>query len=79
MKHDNLVTCPNCKHEFDIETALTADLEKEIDAKLRKEFNEKYVIEKRKAEDALKQKEEAIAAERSQWIEQHLNTGTRRQ
>jgi len=70
MKHDNLVTCPNCKHEFDIETALTADLEKEIDAKLRKEFNEKFITEKRKTEEVFKQKEEAIAAERSQWIEQ---------
>lgn len=70
MKHDNLVTCPNCKHEFNIETALTADIEKEIDAKLRKEFNEKYITEKRKAEELLKQKEEAIANERSKWIEQ---------
>jgi len=70
MKHDNLVTCPNCKHEFNIETALTADIEKEIDAKLRKEFNEKFITEKRKAEEVLKQKEEAIASERSKWLEQ---------
>ena len=42
MKHDNLVKCPKCEHEFNIETALTADIEKEIDAKLRKEFNEKF-------------------------------------
>lgn len=70
MKHDNLVTCPNCKHEFNIETALTADIEKEIDAKLRKEFNEKFIAEKRKAEEVLKLKEEAIASERSKWLEQ---------
>lgn len=70
MKQENLVTCPSCKHQFSIESALTADIEKEINDKLRKEFNEKYVLEKKKAEDALKLKEESMLAERKAWTEQ---------
>ena len=69
MKSENLVTCPNCKHQFSIETALTADIEKEINEKLRREFNEKYSLEKKKAEDAFKLREEQMLAERRQWTE----------
>ncbi len=70
MKSDNLVTCPNCKHQFSIETALTADIEKEINEKLRREFNEKFVFEKKKTEEAFRQKEEQLAEERKLWNQQ---------
>lgn len=70
MKPNNLVTCPNCKTQFSIESALTADLEKEIDAKLRKELNDKFIVEKKKLEDAAKLKEEQIIAERKQFLEE---------
>lgn len=70
MKSENLVTCPNCKHQFSIETALTADIEKEIDAKLRKEFNEKYKTEKQKAEEGIRLKEEQLKEERRRWLDQ---------
>ncbi len=70
MKPTNLVTCPNCKTQFSIESALTADLEKEIDAKLRKELNDKFILEKKKLEEAAKLKEEQIAIERKQFMEE---------
>ncbi|MEZ4803907.1 MAG: DUF2130 domain-containing protein [Bacteroidia bacterium] len=70
MKSENQVTCPNCKHQFSIESALTADLEKGIDAKLRKEFNERFVSEKRKVEEALKLKEEQFVIEKKLWTDQ---------
>lgn len=70
MKPNNLVTCPNCKTQFSIESALTADLEKEIDAKLRKELNEKYASEKKKLEESVKLREEQAALERKAFMEQ---------
>lgn len=70
MKPTSLVTCPNCKTQFSIESALTADLEKEIDTKLRKELNEKYLAEKKKLDEANKLREDQIAQERKQFIEQ---------
>lgn len=73
MKSENLVTCPSCKHQFSIETALTADIEKEVNEKLRKEFNEKFVAEKRKAEESLKLKEEQLLVEKRLWNEQQQN------
>ncbi len=69
MKSENLVTCPNCKHQFSIESALTADIEKEIDAKVRSELNQKYILERKKDEERIKLKEEQIAAERKLWSE----------
>lgn len=70
MESKNLVTCPNCRTQFSIESAMTADLEKEIDARLRKELNERFVTEKKRLEDAAKLKEETFANERKNWIEQ---------
>ncbi|MCC6817968.1 MAG: DUF2130 domain-containing protein [Bacteroidia bacterium] len=70
MKANNLVTCPSCKTQFSIESAMTADLEKEIDAKLRKELNEKYAIEKKKLEEGAKLRDEQLAIERKSFIEQ---------
>lgn len=70
MKSENLVTCPNCKHQFSIESALTADIEKEIDAKVRQELNQKYILERKKDEEKIKLREEQIIAERKTWSEQ---------
>src|SRR5688572_26749087 len=70
MKPDNLVTCPNCRHQFSIETALTADLEKELDLRIRKELNDKYIQEKKKIEEGIRLKEEQLALEKKSWMEQ---------
>ena len=69
MKTNSLVTCPKCRTEFSIESALTADIEKEINDKLRKEFNDKYASEKKKVEESLQLKEDQLKQERKQMIE----------
>ncbi|MDI1233311.1 MAG: DUF2130 domain-containing protein [bacterium] len=70
MSQNNQVTCPNCKHQFSIESALTADIEKEIADKLKKEFNEKWVSEKRKADEQIKLQKEQIETERKKQVEE---------
>ncbi len=70
MSNNNLVTCPNCKHQFSIESALTADLEKEIADKLKKEFNERWITEKKKAEDQIRLQKEQMEAERKKVMEE---------
>lgn len=70
MKSSNQVTCPNCKHQFNIESALTADIEKEINDKLRKEFNDKFVQEIKRKDENIKLKEEQLVAERKLMFEQ---------
>ncbi|HEY1047322.1 MAG TPA: DUF2130 domain-containing protein [Bacteroidia bacterium] len=70
MKSSSTVTCPNCKHQFSIESALTADIEKDINEKLRREFNDKYLQEKKKVEDNMRQKEEQLNVERKNMFEQ---------
>ncbi len=70
MKPSNLVTCPNCKHEFSIESALTADIEKEIADKLRKEYNEKWQTEKKKGEENIRLQKEQIEADRKRLMEE---------
>ncbi len=70
MKSNTLVTCPNCKTQFSIESAITADLEKEIDAKLRKELNEQYISTKSALEEKLKQREEQYKQEQKIYLEQ---------
>jgi hypothetical protein len=79
MKAHNLVTCPNCKHEFSIESALTADIEKDIADKLKKEFNEKWLAEKKKAEDGLRLQKEQMEADRKRLMaEQELELEKRK-
>ena len=51
MEKNNNVTCPKCQHQFSIETALTADIQKYIQEKLKKEFNEKFILEIKKKDD----------------------------
>jgi hypothetical protein len=70
MKSSNQVTCPNCKHQFNIESALTADIEKEINDKLRKEFNDKFVQEIKRKDENIKLKEEQLVVERKLMFEQ---------
>ena len=70
MKTNSLVTCPSCKTQFSIESALTADIEKEINDKLRKEFNDKYVAEKKKVEESILLKEEQLKQERKLMMEE---------
>ncbi len=70
MSQNSQVTCPNCKHQFSIESALTADIEKEIAEKLKKEFNEKWVSEKRKADDQIKLQKEQIETDRKKLMEE---------
>ncbi|MES2618424.1 MAG: DUF2130 domain-containing protein [Bacteroidota bacterium] len=70
MSTTNLVTCPNCKHSFSIESALTADIEKSISEKLKKEFNDKWVSEKKKADENILQQKEQMQIERKKLIEE---------
>ncbi len=59
MEKNHQVVCPSCKTQFSIESILTAEIEKELNESLKKQFNEKYLLEKKKLEDnlALKDKE----------------------
>lgn len=70
MKANTLVTCPSCKTQFSIESAITADLEKEIDTKLRKELNEQFVLAKNTLEEKHKQREEQIKQDQKVFLEQ---------
>ena len=60
MKHDHLVTCPNCKHQFDIESALTADIQKTIENQLKAEYNSKYKARKEEVEKDMNAKRKAL-------------------
>ncbi len=57
MPTKNTITCPNCNHEFAIEAALKSNLEKEVQEKLRNEFNQKFLEIQAKQNAELKQKE----------------------
>ena len=70
MKSSNLVTCPNCKHEFSIESALTADIEKEVADKLKKEFNEKWLTQKKKDDETIRLQKEQNEVERKRLIQE---------
>ena len=70
MKANNLVTCPSCRHEFSIESALTADIEKEIADKLKKEFNEKWLVQKKKDEDLIRLQKEQLDNDRRRMMDE---------
>ncbi len=57
MSAQNTITCPNCKHQFAIEAAFKTNLEKEVQEKLRTEFNQKFLEIQTKQNNELKQKE----------------------
>lgn len=40
MSNNSTITCPNCKHEFPIESALSQKFEEDIKARYLKRFNE---------------------------------------
>lgn len=70
MSQNNQVTCPNCKHQFSIESALTADIEKEIGEKLKREFNDKWKGEKAKIDEQMRAQKEQIEMERKRIMEE---------
>ena len=70
MSQNNQVTCPNCRHQFSIESALTADIEKEIGEKLKREFNEKWKGEKAKVDEQMRAQKEQIEIERKRIMEE---------
>jgi len=63
MKSANLVTCPNCRHEFNIESALSADIEKELTEKLKREYNEKW-------QELMRQQKDAAEADRKRALQE---------
>ena len=70
MSQNNQVTCPNCKHQFSIESALTADIEKEIGEKLKRDFNEKWKGEKVKLEEQMRLQKDQNELERKRIMEE---------
>ena len=70
MSQNNQVTCPNCKHQFSIESALTADIEKEVGEKLKREFNEKWKGEKAKVDEQMRLQKEQVELERKRILEE---------
>lgn len=63
-----LIACPNCDHEFEIEEALTGKLRSEMEAQYKEKLQ--VEIEKQKAkEDRLKAKEKQIAQQQSELDE----------
>ncbi len=69
MEKNNNVTCPKCQHQFSIETALTADIQKNIQEKLKKEFNEKFILEIKKKDDEYLERDEKAKLERKRFFE----------
>lgn len=69
MENKNQVTCPNCKTQFSIESVLTVEIEKDLNEKLKKQFNDKYLIEKKKIEETFL-KNEAERAEELKKLKQ---------
>ncbi|MES2837568.1 MAG: DUF2130 domain-containing protein [Bacteroidota bacterium] len=65
MSQTNTVTCPNCQHQFNIEAAISADIEKEIKQKYtsylekqKKEYEQKDILLKQQLDAIEKQKSE---------------------
>lgn len=69
MKSANLVTCPNCKHEFSIESVLSADIEKDLTEKLKKEYNEKWQELMRQQKETAEADRKRTMAEQSQELQ----------
>jgi hypothetical protein len=73
------ITCPNCKHHFSAEQAISGDLEKEIATRLKAELNQQSADWKKKQEaewhSKLQQLEEQAKQQR-QHDEQLLNQKT---
>lgn len=74
MSQTNTVTCPNCQHQFNIEAAISADIEKEIKQKYtsylekqKKEYEQKDILLKQQLDAIEKQK-----AEQEEVLQQRL-------
>lgn len=81
MKSSNLVACPNCKHEFSIESALSADIEKELKDRLTREYKDRWAdFEKRQKEQneaerkRLHAEQEQELLKRRQELEEQIRT-----
>ena len=63
--------CPNCKKEISVDEALKSQLEDKIKQSLRDEYNQKYVAEIKKKEEALKEQlQEQSQKDKSEMEEQ---------
>ena len=63
--------CPNCKKEISVDEALKSQLEDKIKQSLRNEYNQKYVAEIKKKEEALKEQlQEQSQKDKSEMEEQ---------
>jgi hypothetical protein len=69
MSNNTKINCPNCKHEFDIETALRGDLEKQIEAKLKTDLRDQMKVWQADQQLAIKQKEADLEAKSKQLKE----------
>ena len=52
----NQISCPNCKHNFTIESAIAVDIEKSISDKLKGEFRQQMIDWQGKKDEEFKQK-----------------------
>lgn len=64
MATPTILICPNCKKEISVDEALKGQLEDQIKAHLRDEYNQKWVEEKKKLEQSM---EESI---KKQFVEE---------
>lgn len=56
MTTSTILICPNCKKEISVDEALKGQLEDQIKAHLREEYNQKWVEEKKKLEEGFSEK-----------------------
>lgn len=68
MKSSNLVTCPNCKHEFSIESALSADIEKELKERLTREYKDRWADFEKKQKEQNEAERKRLQAEQEQEL-----------
>lgn len=88
MSQTNTVTCPNCQHQFNIEAAISADIEKDIKQKYtlyldkqKKEYEQKDILLKQQLDAVEKQKtdQEQIVHQRLQQEKQKLTEELKKQ
>jgi hypothetical protein len=59
----NQISCPNCKHNFTIESAIANDIEKTLTENIAKDFRQKMLDWQKKKDEEFKQKEDVNNAE----------------
>ncbi len=60
MSSTNKISCPNCKHEFQIEDALKNNIEKDLEVKIKGEFRAQMEDWKSKKDADIKAKEQEL-------------------